>query len=304
MDPEDQEIEVQPEPESPEPEEIETEAAAPSEPEEDRPSRRERRRARGEDIIQAERQRADAAERRAQEALQAMQQLAQRPVIVQAPQPQQQPQQPQQNPYEYEAYLLRQEQERVTMAYNDAARRGDHATLQQLEQQAWSVRDRMEKNAFRRNYAEIQREMPQRQQASQQQITPEVIQAEVAKVQLMEKHGDVISDRRAANIFRAKYAEALAMDQPDNWDTIDRVAEQTRMQLRMKPKNGKVTTDAQRARFGGMRTGATGTPDTGRKVVKMDKFARSLADAAFPHIKDDGKRYQHWANTVGAKIPE
>jgi hypothetical protein len=42
-----------------------------------------------------------------------------------------------------------------------------------------------------------------------------------------------------------------------------------------------------------------GSSKGGERTVTMTKEFRQMADKAFPHIKDDGKRWRHWAKEVG-----
>lgn len=257
-------------------------------------TRRQRRQERGRELVEAANRRAEAAERQAQATTQALQQLASRPVIAQVQQPAQQGP----DPYEVEAYQLRQYQVGLQERFNAAAQRGDQQMVAQLQQEAFELKERQDANTYVRNV----RRYGLPQQAQQPQMTPDQVQAisdrGYAQRRMNEEHPDIVSDAQATRVFLSRYNERLAMGEPDDWSTLNKAADEARARLRKPPRGGLPVPDAgRRARLSGTSTGAAATGQ--RKMVKMTVDRQRMADIAFSHIKDPAKRYQHWANTAG-----
>lgn len=266
-----------------------------------KPSRRERRNQRADRLVEEANRRADAAERMANENARALQQLATRPVIAQV----QQPQQPQPDPYDYEAHQLRQHQIGLVQRYNQAQREGNAALVQQIEQESYELKDRMDANTYIRN---VRRygvpQQPQQPGISQAELDRKVKERAVQD-RFAEQYPDIHENRDASNVFIANYNRFLGIGRKDGWDTVKLAAEETRRDRRMPHPEGKpAPSAATRARLSGMSVGSSGASAGAPKVVRMGKMQQKLADAAFPHIKDDAKRYQHWANTAGKNMPE
>lgn len=267
------------------------------EPEEDepeeKPSRRDRRNQRRDDLVEAANRRAEAAERMAQENAAALRQLATRPVYAQMPQA------PQQDPYEVEWENMRQQQEGLQERFNTAQRAGDAAAAQRIQQESWQLRRAMDRNAFIRNM----RELGVPQQPQQPGLSKEDLERTIVQRRFADEHPDIANDPKAAQAFSGNYQRFLAMGQQDGWELVNKVAEATRQDMRMQGKR-PAPTAAERSRLTGMSVGSSGASRSGPKVVKMGKMQQRLADAAFPHIKDEAKRYQHWANTAGKNMTE
>lgn len=288
----DQEIEVSGEEDS-EPD-AEQAAAAPA-----KPSRKERRGNRVNELLEAERRRADAAEARHAEVMRTMQQVAQRPVYAQ---PAQQPQGPDQ--WEVEAQNLQSQQEYLTAAFQRAHAEGNTAEVQRLQAEGWKLRRAMDRNTYIRNV----RELGVPQQPQQPGMTPQqiehMVEAAAVRRRMNEEHGDIIGNERAARVFEANFKKMIHMGRADDWRTLTAAAEQTRQELRMQPRGGRgAPSEATRARLSGMSTGASGSGASGPRVIKMNKKARLMADATYPHLPE-AQRYQKWAREVGAKVPE
>jgi hypothetical protein len=121
-------------------------------------------------------------------------------------------------------------------------------------------------------------------------IRPQPNQIEQA---IMARHSDVFANPSAANWAQARRNQKLAEGRPDTMDTLDESMEEARRQFKI----GRQREESElRDRLGGApRGGAVQRSETGRRTVKMTKTFKKMADAKFPHIKNDMERYKAWA---------
>jgi hypothetical protein len=268
--------------------------APPSEPG-DRPGRRERRNKRYDEMLEASNRRAEAAERASQEAIRAMQQLANRPVVVQPPSA------PQQDPYEAEAKQLRAQKSQLIQAHAAAVQGGaDAATLERYEQAAWELQERMADNDYVRRVRRLGGPWQNQPQGPNPQQIEEMVRRQAAQMRLAEEHSDIMADQRAAKVFQHKFGEKIALGMADDWSTLRAAAEETRHALRM-PSKKQGPSPVTKSRLTGMSAGSSAAP-SGRATIKMGNMQKRLADAAYSHLPED-QRYQKWAREVGSKIP-
>jgi len=118
-------------------------------------------------------------------------------------------------------------------------------------------------------------------------------------------YADVYASPAARNYAKAEFLRLVnhpneALRQPDGLATVKLALENTRKEFGM---SRAAPTERERARTSGVSRGGTG--GGGRSsVVTMGNFEKSLADKAFPHIKNDKERYDKWAKTAGKKMLE
>lgn len=279
-----------------EPDDDDEDSGAPPVEQGDRPGRRERRFRRAEELIEASNRRAEAAERAHQEALRTMQQLANRPVVVQPPQP------PQADQWEAEELQLRQQKQQLIQAHAAAVQSGaDAAALERYEEAAWALQKRIQENSYIQSVRKFGGPWQNQPQGPTQEQLAQMVQKQAAQMRFHEECGDIAADARAARVLQHKFGEKIALGMPDDWSTMRQAAEETRHALRMKPRNPQGPTAASKSRLSGMSAGA-GAPAQTRTTIKMGKMEKKLADAAYSHLPED-QRYQKWAREVGANIP-
>lgn len=260
---------------------------------EERPSRRERRAERGRSLVAAERERAERAEREAAEHRRLLHEALNR-----MPQQQQQPRpDPEKERLENEAESLRQQQEGLTARYAQLQR--DKQLTPELDEkmrrEAWALRDKIAAN-------DIARFAP-RQQQPQQQMTEQQVIAAANRARLMQEHADVVGNPRAAAAFRAEWTKLLHVrNEPDTWATLEKAMDLARREVGLPPKGGRpAPTSGAKRKYSGVSRGGGGGAE-GRTTVTMTKELKEMADAAYPHIKDAKKRYQHFVNRNGEKF--
>jgi hypothetical protein len=256
-----------------------------------------KKRKRGEDMVRAANERAERLERLLEQSISAQQ----RQVVVQAPAPQQEQRyDPNSDPLVQEHRGIQAQIQNVTNKYHDAQiRKATAAELQAIEAESWELRERLDDNVFRRKMRQYGGGQQQPAQSPQQ------LEAQYAQMRLKEEHGDVLNNKQAALYCEGEWRKLLALGKPDDFATFGLAAEETRKAFRMPLKNARpAPTIAQRKRFAGVSRGGSAPAEGSNKTVKMTKERMKMADAYAPHIKDQKKRYQHWANTVGAKLED
>ncbi len=176
-----------------------------------------------------------------------------------------------------------------------------HQTLQANKQLTQEQHDRMQDEDFelRQSIAKAQHKLfaPRQQQG----MSPQQIQAMGIQQRMQMDHGDVVGRPTAFAFYQATYREAREKGAPESWETVEKAMAKARQLAGLPPKGGRPAPSAgTRAKFeGAPRGGGAGGAGGGRAVVKMTAQVKELADAAYPHIKDEKKRYQHYANVHG-----
>lgn len=140
---------------------------------------------------------------------------------------------------------------------------------------------------------------------------PAQVQREAVAAMTRARHADVYSHSQADYMlqyadghFHQAIARARAQGREVNMEELrDDAIDAAREQFGLTPRHRRHHRPgpAERARFTGAPTSG-GTGSQGQKTVKVTKDIRTMADAAFPHIKDPNKRVEHWAATAGKRL--
>lgn len=258
-----------------------------------RGTRSDRRRARGLD-----RSAIEEANKRAERAEAATRLLIER---WQPPQPQPQPQQKPAEPdaldSEYDGLIAQQSnlQNKLNAAYE---RKASQTEIDAIQKEGFDLRKKFSSNEYRRNL----RDHGGGQQSG---MTPRQVEAQVAQARMRDEHGDVLGRKDAALYFQGAFQQLMATGKPDDWNTIAEAAEAARKHFRMPSKVKRpAPTPQQQQRLAAVPRGAGPRAEepAQRRTIKMTKENKRMADEAFPHIKDQAKRHQKWANEVGPKL--
>lgn len=114
---------------------------------------------------------------------------------------------------------------------------------------------------------------------------------------------DVFGNPRAVMTLQSIYYRKRAQDRPDSRETLEEAIDETRKELRLGPYRNMPVSQNTKEKYTGVPRGMGTNANEAQPVqIKMDKHMRKMADAAFPHIKDQNKRYQQWANTAGREV--
>ena len=128
------------------------------------------------------------------------------------------------------------------------------------------------------------------------------IRQQVEREALRAQHADVYDNPRAAQWARGYYHQQLAKGRRDDRALHDESIEQARAEFKLSGRGAP--TRESRARYAGSSTGggsgAAAAQPEAREIVMTKEFRR-MANAAFPHIKDDASRYKAWAKTQGSE---
>jgi hypothetical protein len=259
-----------------------------------RPSRKDRRRQRGDDMVRAANERAEKAERDAQEHRRLMAEAFARIPTA--------PQQPRVDPVrqrlDQEAEALQDQQQTMVDRYQAAQEAAFKAKTQlspevhaKFQADARKLRDRIAENDHHR--------FAPRQQGG---VNEQQIAAVSARARAMQDHGDVFGNQRAAAAFQAEYIRLIKVrGEPDNWTTFEKAADAARREVGLAPRGGRpAPSRGAKSKYTGVSRGGSGGDD-GRVTVTMDKDMKAMADTMYSHIKDPKKRYQRYADRVGSK---
>lgn len=236
-------------------------------------SRDEKKRRRGSLIAEAEanKARAEAAERFLQQTMEMQRQYAQ---------PQQQPQD------ELAPYEQQLERER-TMLLKEAEylRSKGGGTESEVKDYTARVQEHNNRDAE----LKVARALQKMGVSPQQRTNPVVEEAR-------RRYPDVAVDDKASNWATARFQQLVLEGKPNDWPTLDIAVSEARQRFgigRPGPSSNMKTRLAGHSRGGGSSGGAS---------FVMTKQHRKQADALYSHIKDTNKRYTMYAQTVGRKI--
>lgn len=247
------------------------------------PTRREKRQNRFREM----QDRAERAERAAEAAAAAQQRIMEQLVA------QRQPQEPQEDveARERDAFVqVQQDQIELSRRYN--------ARIRELQEAGQAMSDDEQRRFAGINY-DIERRKTKvlADQYTRLNAPPPVDpahQQRQAEISILRaQHADVFANRAAAlHVDYAFRRMTQAEGRPDSLATAQAAIEEAR---KVVLKKG-APTQATKSKYTGSSTGAGGPArEGGQHVVKMGPEAKRMADAAFPHIQDDKKRYEHWA---------
>lgn len=267
-----------------------------------RPSRRERRRERGDNLLRVERDRAERAERDAAETRRMLHETINRALPQRSQEP---PKDQVAEQLEQEAKDLQKQQLGLTQRYAALTSSGKatQAEIDAMQAEGFALKDRMDANAFKRH----SRQFGPRQQPG---MTEAQVVAAANKARLQTEHADVMNHQVAGMYFRAEWMKLLdprgdgsrAGGAPDDWDTLNSAMDKARRLAGLPPKGGRpAPTRGQQRKYSGVARGAGGGGD-GPTTVKMTSEMKEMADAAYSHIKDPKKRYQHYVNRNAGKF--
>lgn len=141
------------------------------------------------------------------------------------------------------------------------------------------------------------------------QADPQAAAQEAIRQQTRARHADVYDHpdadsmvRYAEGYFQSALARAQRLGRQVNpTDLLDESLDKAREEWGIQTKRRPERSEAERRKF-------TGAPTSGGKgggesrTIRMTAAHKAMADAFAPQIKDDHKRYQHWAKTVGKSI--
>lgn len=109
------------------------------------------------------------------------------------------------------------------------------------------------------------------------------------------KYPEMIANEQAGSWMRNRYNQRLIEGQAASLETLDKAAEDTRVQFRMKEQ--PPPTAGQRARYESG-TSAGGGASTSQGRVRLTEAQEQMADGLYDHIKDPKKRYAQYYKTV------
>jgi hypothetical protein len=262
-------------------------------------TRKERRRNRLREVqekARAAEERAEAAERAYQAMLEAQeQQRTAEPV---------QHEHPAQRDYDAEYKAKWDEQQRVAdyanMLNEKYERQGQRMPKEEYDQ-LLAYAQRLEQDRQRIQYERFHAEKQPQQRQQPAPVVHPVVRAMHAEFP------DVFTDPLAKEQVKINYKRALREGKPDNPDTLRAAVIEARHQhLGVKPPAPKPTANA-KAKFTGSGSGGQAGQrgaDAPKNVVMMTKEMKRMADAAYPHIEDNAKRWKTWAKTAGVKSME
>lgn len=262
------------------------------EPQERPQSRRERRGNRYREAIE----RAERAEQAALRAEQLAQQLQQR---VQAPPQQQAPDMASR----YEEDYARNQQEQLSLAeFYQLRDRETQGRMPEEERQRFLARSR--ELQLQASEIAVARAQTLQQSRAQPPVDPYV-------AMLRAKYSDVNSNPIAHGEARQFYLKQRAAGVPEGPDLLEKALEHGRAYLRgeASPRQSKRPSAQQQSKYTGSAPGSSQARGGGEgksngrvtlpEGLSMKEFRR-MADKAFPHIKDDQKRYTHYYRSVVA----
>jgi hypothetical protein len=91
-----------------------------------------------------------------------------------------------------------------------------------------------------------------------------------------------------------------ALGEPQNEATFKKVMDETRKQFRIGSYAMQPASPEVKARYlGAPRSGGVPRETDTVTSIKPNKDMKRMANAAYGHIKDEGKRLQQWAKDVG-----
>ncbi len=117
--------------------------------------------------------------------------------------------------------------------------------------------------------------------------------ADQLRQRIMAKFPEMIADENAGSWMRLRYGQLMAEGKPAGMETLDKAAEDTRAQFRMKGQ--PPPTDGQRARYA---SGGGGGGGADKARVRLTKAQEGLADGLYSHIPDLKKRYATYYKVV------
>lgn len=253
------------------------------------PTRKEKKRAR----YREQQERAERAERAYEQAMANQQALMQQ--IIASQQQSREPAQPNKSfedryrDTEFELVDLRQEFSRRSMEYAQAQQNMPRDELARFIDRQREIEVRKQELLSER-YIERNNLLPQ-------QVDPRQQQAQMELAVLRAQYADVTQNQQAALYTDYAYKRLRAEGKPDTIETARLAFEEARKTVLKKTPSAPRPTEAQRSRYTGQPNGAAparGGEEGGPKLIKMTKEMRRMADTAYPHIKDDKKRWKLW----------
>ena len=134
-------------------------------------------------------------------------------------------------------------------------------------------------------------------------MAPQNREAEAVRAWLVANHAEATQNQQAIGWAQGVQQQEQAMGKnPWSVEVLEKAMDSAERQFKLgRYKNGaqREPDPNLRDRYAGPPRSASAAPGRkGDRKVVMDKTARAMADAAFPHIKDDRKRWEHWAKQV------
>jgi hypothetical protein len=144
---------------------------------------------------------------------------------------------------------------------------------------------------------DLRAEKRERQKQASERSKPQVPE-EVGYIRSKFHH--VLRNGDAARYAQGEYLRLRAKGHPDGPETFERSLQEAEREFRL---GNTDVSRGQRDKYSGAPSGAGGNGGSGGpRTIRMTPDRMKQADAAFPHIKDEKKRYEHFAKTVGPKI--
>lgn len=248
-------------------------------------------------------ERADRAERLAQEASERQklleQELLQQRQYLQQVATQQQ-RQPQADPLEQDLGKLRESRRSLEIEYEREVERYQRERRQMPREEYQKFVDRAEKLDEERVALIAEKRAMARQ--------PDPNQQAIAAMQriMAAENNDVYGNERALFWARGRYAQYQADGHNDSRELHDRVMEEARERFGMKPRSSTRAAarddDERRQKYVGAGRGAAMAPSGERQKFVMNDLHKQIADERYAYIQDPRQRYQKYANEVGAKL--
>jgi len=208
------------------------------------------------------------------------------------------------DPIDHAAGLLARERKVLNQEYQNRYAEAGRRPISAEEQQAFEARaEELEQRNVQIGVARALRAQ------GLGQHNPQQTQADVLRIQITQKYPEA-SQHQAALVYADGVQKQLVATgaQPYSQDTIDKSMDAAERQFRLgKYKNGVPQTPSPQMRErlqGSPRGGGSGGGEKSEGQVVMTKEMRKMANAAYGHIKDEGKRYKAWYKSQAAQSDE
>jgi len=168
--------------------------------------------------------------------------------------------------------------------------------LEEFETRAMAAEKKQSMVQFKRAL----REQPQPQQ--QVQGNPAL---EALRMQLAVQHPEIAASQEAQTYADGIYKTLIAQRKPADLNTLKDALDKTEQFFRYgKYKNADARTPdpTLRDKLQGPGRGAAAQGGEAPKSITMTKQLQQLADKAYSHIRDPKQRYEKWAKSVGAEL--
>lgn len=257
-----------------------------TEDKQERPSRKERRKNRYREAME----RAEAAERRAE---QAEQQARQAFMISQQQALTQKPAESSKDEFKEKLDAVYREQE---MLYRELNMKGQNIRPDEVERIEQRARELDEMKH------EIIAQRLRKKEPGQAQGAPTGDMVTAAMIQM--EYPDVCDNPQVLAWAQSYYGMLRAEGRPGTLVELREAMEKARQRYRLPTaKNGRKPppSPVSRSRYEGFSRGQAGATEEPEQEVVMSKAFRKMANAMYPHVKEEKKRFEMWAKGAGKR---